>query len=257
MRARAGVPEPGARTMPRSASPAHSDIRIRAARGWPDEHAETAPHLPLAAAERAELARLAQIVDFRSPGSQIFRQGDDAAFIHLLVEGVVRTYRALHNGERQILAFHWPGDLFGLAEHGKYVSSAETIAASRVYRFPVAKLENFLLKNPAIQDGMRVKAMHDLRNAQRQLIVMGRFDIPRRIAAFLLDCTVHAPYFDPRTQILTLPMTRYDMADYLGTSAETVTRGLGRLEGEGLLSRVTARALRLRPDRLKAFVDLD
>ena len=93
-------------------------------------------------------------------------------------DGVVRVYHTLRNGERQILAFHWPGDLFGLAEHGKYVNSADTIAPSRVYRFPVSKLERFLLKNSNIQDAFLVKAVHDLRNTQRQLIVMGRFNTP-------------------------------------------------------------------------------
>ena len=170
---------------------------------------------------------------------------------------MVRIYHTLRSGERQILTFHWPGDLFGLADHGKYVNSRENIASSRVYRFQIRKLERFLLKNPNIQDAFLVKAVHDLRNAQRQLIVMGRFNISRRLAVFLVDCSAHEHYFDQSKQILTLPMSRYDIADYLGTSAETVTRALTRLEGEGMLHRVTARDLKLELDQLKTFIDFD
>ena len=52
-------------------------------------------------------------------------------------------------------------------------------------------------------------------------------------------------------------MSRYDIADYLGTSAETVTRALARLEGEGMLHRVTPRNLELKLDQLKSFIDFD
>ena len=159
--------------MPRSSNPSHAEIRIRATRGWPREHGEEAPYLALTASDKAELVRVAQIVDFRTAGSEAFSQGDEAAFVYLLTDGVVRIYHTLRNGDRQILVFHWPGDLLGLADHGKYVNSAETIASSRVYRFPVKKLERFLLKKPHIQDAFLVKAVYDLRNAQRQLIVMG------------------------------------------------------------------------------------
>ncbi len=243
--------------MVRMSGTTHDEIRIHATRGWARERGAEPPQLSLTASEKAELARLAQVIDFRTAGSDIFSQGDEAGFIYLLTDGVVRTCHTLRNGERQILAFHWPGDIFGLAEHGRYVSEARTVAPSRVYRFPVAKLERFLLKNPKVQDGLLVKSMHDLRLAQRQLIVIGRFDVPRRLAAFLIDCSAHAHYFDSTTKVLCLPMSREDIADYLGTSAETVTRALGRLERDGMLRRTTPRTIELDRDRLKAFIDLD
>jgi len=243
--------------MKRVKARSQADIRIRAARSWPRGHGEEGPHLSLSSAEKAELGRVAQIIEYKTAESQIFAQGATAAFIYLLADGMVRTYHALRNGERQILAFHWPGDLFGLAENGKYVSFAETIAPSTVYRFPVERLEKFLLNNPGIQEGFLVKAMHDLRNAQRQIIVMGRYDIPRRLAAFLLDSSAHERYFDEANRVLTLPMSRYDIADYLGTSAETITRAFGRLEADGMIRRATARSVELRVPGLKAFVLLD
>jgi len=230
-----------------------ADLKIRAVRGWPARHGAEAPHLALTAAERAELARLAEVIEYRSRGSQIFLQGAPAGFIHLLAEGVVRSYHMLPNGERQILAFHWPGDLFGLAENDRFVNSAETVLPSVVYRFAVPRLSAFLRANPALQEGFLVKAMHDLRNTQRQLIVMGRFDIARRLAAFLLDCSGHETYYNPGKHLLTLPMNRYDIADYLGTSVESISRSFGRLEKDGLLRRQGAE-VELKPAKLKALV---
>ncbi|MDR3418140.1 MAG: Crp/Fnr family transcriptional regulator [Nevskia sp.] len=234
----------------------HAPIRIRGVRGWPGDRGTEAPHLELAPAEKAELARLGEVVDFKTPGSLIFSQGDDAAFIHLLVDGLVRTYHTLQNGERQVVAFHWPGDLLGLAEDGRHVSSAQAIVPSRIYRFPTAKLARFLLKHPKVQDGFLVKAMHDLRAAQRQLIVMGKFDVTRRLAALLVDCSGHEHYFDPKSGVLTLPMSRDDVADYLGTSVETVIRAVTRLHREGLVERIRPRELKLDLDRLKGFAAL-
>lgn len=243
--------------MARVSRPGRDEIRIRAAHGWPRPHGQEGPHLDLSASQRADLARLAQVIEYKTTGSKIFSQGDEAAFTYLLVDGLTRICHTLHNGDRQILAFHWPGDLFGLAEHGKYLNSSETITSATVYRFPVRKLEAFLIENPLVQNGFLVKAIHDLRRSQRQLLIMGRYDIPRRLAAFLLDCSAHEHYFDRATCILTLPMSRYDIADYLGTSAETITRAFGRLETENGLHRLTARTLELKLPGLKAVVESD
>lgn len=232
-------------------------IRIRGTRGWPTAHGDEPATIPLSASDRAELARIAEVIDFRTAASQIFRQGETAAFVYLLVEGLVRTVFTTPQGERQIVAFHWPGDLFGLAERGMHVTSAETITPARVYRFRCARLEPFLLANPRIEDGFLVKAIHDLRGAQRQLIVMGRMDVTHRLAVFLLDCSAHDRFFDAGTSLLTLPVTHYDIADYLGTSAETVTRAIGRLVRLGLIERVRPKTLRLDRAKLRQFADFE
>jgi CRP-like cAMP-binding protein len=231
-----------------------SGIHIRAVRGWPASHGQEAPELVLTSAHKTELARFGEVVEYKTKGARIFLQGTPADFLYLLTEGVVRAYHILANGERQILAFLWPGDLFGLAEHGAFVNSAETVTPCVVHRFPLDRLETFLLTNPSLQESFLVKAVHDLRNTQRQIIVMGRFDVQHRLAAFLLDCSGHEHYFSLSRKMLTLPMSRYDIADYLGTSAETVTRAFGQLEENGLIQRSRARAIVLKPSRLRSYV---
>ena len=229
-------------------------IRIRRAGTVPPRPGEGAPELPLSESDRLALAEPGEAVDHPA-GARIFAQGAAAGALFLLLDGLVRTHVTLNDGERQILAFYWPGDLFGLAEEGSYVASAEAITPCRMLRFESSALQDFLQANGRVQYSFFVKAMHEWRSAQRQLIVMGRFTVPRRLAIFLLDCAGHESHFDAATETLTLPMTRYDIADYLGTSAESVTRAFARLEAEGLIRRRSARTVELDCERLRAHVD--
>ncbi|HVM99801.1 MAG TPA: Crp/Fnr family transcriptional regulator [Caulobacteraceae bacterium] len=235
---------------------APDEIRIRAIPAWEPVHGEEAPFLPLSADERAELRRFGQAISFKTPKTQIFGAGDDAHYLYLLTDGVAEAYRVLQSGERQIVAFYWPGDILGLAEEGSYVSSVDALTPCTVYRFPADGMTNFLIEHPTIEHKFYVKAVHDLRNAQRQLIMMGRLSVQKRLAAFLVDCSAHEDYFNLRRSILTLPMTRYDIADYIGTSSEVVTRGLGHLERMGIIHRLSPRTLELKTADLRAFVNL-
>lgn len=235
----------------------HDTIRLRAVSGWAPARKDDTRYFPLSAGDRAELAKIAQIVEYRTPGSQIFRQGHEASFLYVVSRGLVRVHADLSSGGRQIVAFHWPGDLFGLARDGAYVNSAEALTPCILHGFPAQRLERFLLENPRIQHGFLVKAIHDLRATQRQLIMMGRLTVPRRLAAFLLDCSEHRHFCDAATGVLALPVTREDIADYLGTSTESVTRAFGKLERDRLVRRLSARAIELQPDGLRRFAALD
>jgi len=231
-------------------------IRIRAVPPWQPDHGGEAPFLALSVDDRAELRRFGQAISFKTAGTQIFTGGEKASYLYLLTDGLAQSYRVTPSGERQIVAFYWPGDMLGAAEEGAYVNSAVALSPCTVYRFPVDMLSDFLIAHPAIQNKFLAKAIHDLRNTQRQLLMMGRLDVLARLAAFILDCSGHDDYFDASRNTLSLPMTRYDIADYIGTSSEVVTRGLGRLEGMGLIRRLSRRTLELKTKELKAFVNL-
>lgn len=203
------------------------------------------------------LSSLAKPVVFESPKMPIFHQGDVASSVYVLVEGIVQVSRVLPDGERHVVAFHWPGDLFGMEQEGHFTDQAETLTPCTIYQMSAEKLHEFLLTSPGLQQKILVHAVQKLREAQRQVIVVGRLDTHRALAAFLLDCTNHTKYFDAQKAVLTLPMSRADIADYLGTAAESVTRALGRLESEGLIRRVTMRELELNLSALQDLVNLD
>jgi CRP-like cAMP-binding protein len=74
-------------------------------------------------------------------------------------------------------------------------------------------------------------------------MVLGQQNIYQRLASFILEFLYHSEYFDPKTSRLKLPVNRFDIADYLGTAPESAARAFARLEAEGLVKRVTSRAV--------------
>lgn len=213
--------------------------------------------LVLSAADLEDLVRFGKRVEAEEAKATIFDQGGKAGKFYLLTSGIVRVSRILPDGARHIIAFHWPGDLFGMEENGQYLNHAETVTPCVFHEFSAQGLNEFLLAHPRVQQTMLVKAVHSLRAVQRQLIVVGRLDVHRAMAAFLIDCTKHETYFNSQTNTLTLPMSRYDIADYLGAATESATRAMTKLETEGLIHRTTPRTLTLDIKGLKRLANLD
>lgn len=213
--------------------------------------------LALTDAEQAALLGAAAIVSF-APDSTIYRQGDPAEHVYLLARGLARASRLLHDGRRQLVAFLWPDDIFGLAEEGRYLNSLEAVTEIAARRIPLAALEKVLRSDARLSLEMAIRTAHELRVAQGHILCLGQLDVPRRIARFLLDCADHADLFDAAAARLSLPMRRQDVADYLGTSVEAVARGLTRLEGAGLIRRLSRRDI-LIPDMttLGGFAERD
>jgi CRP/FNR family transcriptional regulator, anaerobic regulatory protein len=209
----------------------------------------------LSPAEQAALAEIATILTYQAGGAAIFTEGEDAHFLYLIDEGVVRICRTLPDGARQVLGFMWPGDMLGLVEAGRYVNAAETLTPATLFRLPLERLERLLLSEPSLQLHMLIKAAHELRRAQRQLIVLGQLNNAKRLASFLVDIRQHVAFFESSTGLLRLPMSRFDIADYLGTSPESVARAFAALERAGLVRRASPRVVHLLdPDALARFV---
>ena len=167
----------------------------------------------------------------------------------------MRITRHLPDGNRQVLGFMWPGDLFGLAEEGRYVNRAESLTPATIFRFLLEPLRGLLLREPLLQLHLLTKVAHELRNAQRQIIVLGQLHNVKRLASFLLDCRQHVGIFDLQARMLHLPMSRFDIADYLGTSPESVARALAILERNGFVRRASPRSVELLdPDGMARFV---
>lgn len=184
-----------------------------------------------------ELHRLAGIATEKnySAGATIFEQGDEPSFIYNVTAGHVRLAKTLANGRRQIIGFVYPGGMLGLATHGAYVCSAEAIGPVRLCRFPRGKLLALLDELPSLKTRLLDIAADELGDAQEQMLLLGRKTPLERVASFLwrqyqeaMRCGQSAPSID-------LPMGRTDIADYLGTTIETVSRTFTRLRNDELI----------------------
>jgi CRP-like cAMP-binding protein len=165
---------------------------------------------------------------------------------------MVRISRRAASGRQQVISFMLPGDIFGqIPEAGLYVNSATAMGQTRLYRVRLSQLEDLLRDEPQLQSSFLVRMAFDLRQAQKRILVLGQQNVSQRLASFLLDLMEHEDFYDPQRKQLSLPLSRFDLADYLGTSPETVVRVLARLEKDGLIRRLSARLLLIpSPDAL-------
>ena len=183
----------------------------------------------------------------------LFREGDAAAHVYSVSSGAVKLYKMMPDGRRQITAFLFAGDMFGLAQDGLYVTTAETVSPSRVCRFAHGKLDRMLHEIPKLERRIYSMAVKDLIAAQEQMLLLGRKTAREKVATFLLDVARRQDRSaSPASSLVALPMSRADIADYLGLTIETVSRTFTQLKREGVIGLPDSNhAVVARPDILR------
>lgn len=162
---------------------------------------------------------------------EIFAQDEEADLVHLVVSGAVRTTRLLSDGRRQVGAFYYPGDLIGLETGPVHRFSAEAICDSTVLVVRRSALKAFA------GDGQLDRAIweatrRELERTQDHLLVLGRKTACEKVASFLMSLAQREA---PDGDRVSMPMSRQDMADYLGLTIETVSRMLTQLQGASVV----------------------
>jgi CRP/FNR family nitrogen fixation transcriptional regulator len=173
---------------------------------------------------------------------EIFGEGESADFVYKVVRGVVRTYRILDDGRRQISAFHFAGDLFGLEPGESHLYSAEAVSDCEIGLIKRVALDRTSSQNSLLARELWSLASKELSRAQEHLLLLGRKTALERVATFLLEMAIR----DPETEAVHLPMSRTDIADYLGLTIETVSRTLTQLEKSGAIALPSCRQIVLR-----------
>lgn len=198
----------------------------------------------LAGDEQDRLRNLATLFQYRR-GQTVYSQGEETRYIYFISSGIVRVFRSGARGKRQIISFRAPGDLCGLPETGLYVNSAEAVSAARIYRLSWQLFHQLMLTTPHLQWVLLRKVTADYHQAQSRIMMMGQENILHRVATFLIDMMAVTQFFDSEQSLLYLPMNRFDVADYLGTCAETAARALTKLEHMGTIRRITPRRIKI------------
>jgi CRP/FNR family nitrogen fixation transcriptional regulator len=174
----------------------------------------------------------AQPVTCYPAGAEIYAQGDKACALYQVEFGAVRVYRLLSDGRRQISAFHMAGEVFGFEADGTHHFFAEAIGATGVRTLRLAA-------NEGMSDKLLPLALQSLVRAQEHLLVLGRQHAVERVAAFLLDMAERQGGLDQ----FELPMSRMDIADYLGLTIETVSRVFTKLKEKGVIKLPSLRSV--------------
>lgn len=166
-----------------------------------------------------------------SRNDEIYAEGDDADCWYKVVSGTVRICKLLADGRRHIAEFCFSGDFFGIdtSERPYFAEAVDDVIIMRYRRKPT---EQLIDQNHALARVLRDAMLRDLANAQGRTLVLGRMTAAERVATFLLEM------FDrrDRKKALDLPMSRNDVADYLGLTIETVCRTLSLFKRAGVIA---------------------
>lgn len=181
--------------------------------------------------------------------------GEPADYVYFVFEGMMRVYKLVSDGRRQISGFLYPEDFLGLAVNGRYGYSADAVIPTVVCRMPWAKFEQFIDDVPRLERHLLEEVGNKLISAQDRLLVLGRRSSSKRLAWFLLMLAQRQGRDRPAT-VIHLVMGRADIADYLGLTVETVSRSFTSLRISDLIDAPNSHTVRLLdPNRLRDFAD--
>ena len=164
-------------------------------------------------------------------GTEIYGEKEPADYVYQVKEGAVRSYKLLSDGRRQIGAFHLAGDIFGLENGSEHRFTAEAIVNTTVRLIKRRSLEMMAESDAMVSRNLLGMTTENLEHAENHMLLLGRKTSLERVAAFLVE-------MDRRLAaagVMPLPMSRRDIADYLGLTLETVSRALSRLHELGVI----------------------
>jgi CRP/FNR family transcriptional regulator, nitrogen fixation regulation protein len=183
--------------------------------------------------------------------TEVYGEDEPAEYFYQVISGAVRTYRMLEDGRRQIVAFYLPGDIFGVEAGDVHQSSAEAVSESQVL---VVKRSSVLARAEHQKDLSKqlwTLTAQELQRVQQHSLVL-IMSAEERVVGFLFEMASRSS----GTMAIELPMSRQDIADYLGLTIETVSRTFTQLVQSGVIALETSRRAHFRNraalDRLNA-----
>lgn len=166
---------------------------------------------------------------------EIFGENEPADYVYKVISGGVRTYTVLADGRRQIGSFYLPGDVFGLETGDTHTLSAEAITESKILVIKRSALMKFAQRDNAVAQRLWELTGRELHRAQSHVVLLIK-SAKERVVAFLLEMAARCT-----GDQIDLPMSRQDIADYLGLTIETVSRTLSELESTAAIALPSSR----------------
>jgi CRP/FNR family transcriptional regulator len=188
-----------------------------------------------------ELTQLDAIMERGRPmtrGAELFHQGQVFDHVYAVRSGAVKMSLLHSHGDEQITGFFLPGEIIGLDSigHGNYHATAIALETTSVCAIPYLDLKSLGRLLPSLQDHLLQLMSTEIRHEHRALHMFSKRPAEERLASFLLSLSARHKRRQLSAERLHLPMSRADMANYLGLALETVSRLLTRLQLAGLLS---------------------
>lgn len=186
------------------------------------------PRAALPQRETQQVRRLAA-------GESLYFEGDDASFVYEVLEGVLRTSKVLCDGRRLVVSFNFPGQIVGISHDRTQHATCEAIAPAKVAVIKRSALSLIVKDRPEFAEQLLQFTAESLNTMQDHFLVLGRKCASEKIASFLLALAQRESVSETGSVSFRLPMTRSDIADYLGLTIETVSRNLTALKNQGVI----------------------
>lgn len=222
--------------------------RRRSGRNGPDCLKCEARALSLCGALREEdLSRLDRVAGHAEFAAHdlLVEEGEVAIHLFNISSGLVKLYKLLSDGRRQITGFLGKGDFIGFPFSRVNAYTAEAVTPVRVCRFSRTDLVKLMGEVPGLEHRLLTSIGDTLAAAQEQMMLLGRKTARERLASFLILQAARQERAGFSGERVTLPMSRTDIADFLGLTTETVSRTLTRLRKDGLIEILGTEAMLL------------
>jgi CRP/FNR family nitrogen fixation transcriptional regulator len=194
------------------------------------------------------------VISYRN-GQEIYGENDASEHWYCLISGAARKYALMADGRRRIVDFLLPGDFFGFRARHQHSFATDAIAkGTTVARYLRRSLETAADSDPRLGREIREIAFQSISRSQARLLILGRVTALEKVGAFLVEMADRC--LDRSDQTVFLPMSRYDIADYLAISVETVSRALTELNRCGTIRFIDKRhvyLVELPPGRLSCL----
>lgn len=191
------------------------------------------------------VAQLEQVSIIRSlePHSYLFDQYSEARGVYVLEQGVIMIERSSAAGRRQILGFSYPGDFVGLTHNDFFEYSVQSLTKAKLREFPIAEFAKLSDVSAELKANVNRIGGGVFSHALDQVFALGQKRAHERVCYLLNE--IRNRGVGPDENTIELPMTRQDIADYLGLTMETVSRAMRRLRNDGIIEIKASQTVKL------------
>jgi CRP/FNR family transcriptional regulator len=176
-----------------------------------------------------ELSRISHHKNYQS-GEIIYDLGDKIERYANIIEGTVKLTKLLADGRQQIIGFLFPGDFIGklfTEQHSCYV---EAVSDVHLCSFPQADLGKIINDHPEVNKRLFLSCARSLERAEEWMLLLGRKTALEKLASFIMLLSARNGERGLDPDLVQLPMSRADIADFLGLTIETVSRQITKLK---------------------------
>ncbi|MEQ8665623.1 MAG: Crp/Fnr family transcriptional regulator [Rhodospirillales bacterium] len=182
-------------------------------------------------------------------GTELLIEGETSGTFSNILSGVVKLSKLMADGRHQIVGLQFAPDFVGRPFSDESLVAAEAATDVTICTFPRDALEDMTSRSPGLGKMLLSQSLAELDEARDWMLTLGQRTAEERVAHFLHTIAAHIdPYRkddDESTVDIELPLSRADIADFLGLTIETVSRQFTRLRNQGVIEKLDGRNIRI------------